>query len=164
MFIKVMLDILIMVSRFLRAQSSLEYLMTYGWALIILVAVLSILYSLGIFDPQQYMNEECLFQPSLQCKSMSLKTNGNFELKLSNGLGYTINNVRADVNVLSTGESVQSTPQTSVGPNENIVVAASLKNTGTFRVGKIEKVKLTITYELDGNKYSTSGIVAVRVS
>ncbi|MGB9634857.1 MAG: hypothetical protein ACP5H8_01555 [Candidatus Micrarchaeia archaeon] len=148
-----------------RAQSSLEYLMTYGWAIIILVAVLSVLYSLGVFDPQQYMNEECLFQPSLQCKSMSLKTNGEFELKLSNGLGYTLESVNASVNVLSTGESIQSTTsQVSVDPNSDIVVRASLKNTGTFRVGTIEKVKITINYELNEKEYSTSGIVAVRVS
>ncbi len=34
-----------------RAQSALEYMMTYGWAILIIVIVAVILYSMGIFNP-----------------------------------------------------------------------------------------------------------------
>ncbi len=34
-----------------KGQSSLEYLMTYGWAILIIVVVAVILYSMGIFSP-----------------------------------------------------------------------------------------------------------------
>ncbi len=33
------------------AQSALEYMMTYGWAILIIVIVAAVLYSLGIFNP-----------------------------------------------------------------------------------------------------------------
>jgi hypothetical protein len=34
-----------------KAQSALEYMMTYGWAILIIVIVAVILYSMGIFNP-----------------------------------------------------------------------------------------------------------------
>ena len=34
-----------------KSQSALEYLMTYGWAILIIVIVAVILYSMGLFNP-----------------------------------------------------------------------------------------------------------------
>jgi len=36
---------------FIKAQSALEYLMTYGWAIIIIAVVLAALVNLGVFTP-----------------------------------------------------------------------------------------------------------------
>ncbi len=147
-----------------KGQAAMEYLMTYGWALLILVAVLSILYSFGIFNPQQYMSEECLFQPSLQCKSMSLKTDGSFNLVLNNGLGYGIESTKYKLVVLSTNEEKSLPGQTLVGPNDEIIISAKFKDVGRFRVGSLEKIKVTITYSINGKEYVTSGVVGVRVN
>ena len=35
-----------------KSQSALEYMMTYGWAILIIVIVAVILYSMGIFNPR----------------------------------------------------------------------------------------------------------------
>jgi len=35
-----------------KGQSALEYMMTYGWAILIIVIVVVILYSMGIFNPR----------------------------------------------------------------------------------------------------------------
>ena len=35
----------------IRSQSALEYMMTYGWAILVIVIVAGVLYSLGIFSP-----------------------------------------------------------------------------------------------------------------
>ncbi|EEZ93034.1 MAG: hypothetical protein BJBARM4_0426 [Candidatus Parvarchaeum acidiphilum ARMAN-4] len=42
-------DLTLLTSR--RSQSALEYMMTYGWAILIIVIVAVILYSMGIFNP-----------------------------------------------------------------------------------------------------------------
>ncbi len=34
-----------------RLQSAMEYLMTYGWAILIIAIVLAALFSLGVFNP-----------------------------------------------------------------------------------------------------------------
>lgn len=38
----------------MKSQSSMEYLMTYGWAILIIVVSLLILATFGVFDPQTY--------------------------------------------------------------------------------------------------------------
>ncbi len=157
-----------------RGQSSVEYLMTYGWAFIILLAVLAILYSFGVFNPQQYMGEECLFQPSLQCKSMTLMSNdapkpatpGEFKLTLNNGLGYPIaGTTKCEAQLLSTGEIKSCGTQGEILPNKEIF-ATSTFSAGTLRTATLEKVKITITYTIPGSAepYTTSGMVSVRVS
>ncbi|MEM3364689.1 MAG: hypothetical protein QXS93_04250 [Candidatus Micrarchaeia archaeon] len=148
-----------------RAQSSVEYLMTYGWAFIILLAVIAILYSFGVFNPQQYMAEECLFQPSLQCKSMSLSTRGDFSLVLTNGLGYRIRINEVSLDMLSTGQKgVKGQASAFADPNGQITINAKFDDKGTFRTSTLEKVKVTLTYQIDGSSdvYTTSGVVAVR--
>ncbi len=39
-----------------KSQSALEYLMTYGWAILIIVIVAGVLYSMGIFSPSSSLS------------------------------------------------------------------------------------------------------------
>ncbi len=49
-----------------RSQSALEYMMTYGWAILIIVIVAVILYSMGIFNPSSSVTTASAgFSPSL---------------------------------------------------------------------------------------------------
>ena len=38
----------------MKSQSAMEYLMTYGWAILVIAVVLAALYSLGIFNPNTF--------------------------------------------------------------------------------------------------------------
>ncbi|MCX8205857.1 MAG: hypothetical protein N3H30_01365 [Candidatus Micrarchaeota archaeon] len=154
-----------MASQGLRGQAAMEYLMTYGWALIAIVVVLSVLYSVGVFDPQQYMSEECMFQPSLQCKSMQLsKQSGTFTLILHNGLGYRIIRPSGKITFLSTGQEIPYAIGGEVGPNAGIQIEVTGVDTSKFRAGTIEKARIALEYGLDGRTYTTTGSVSVRVS
>ncbi len=37
-----------------KAQSAMEYLMTYGWAILIVIIVAAALYALGVFNPATF--------------------------------------------------------------------------------------------------------------
>jgi len=61
-----------------KAQSALEYMMTYGWAILIIVIVAVILYSMGIFNPSSSVTfTSSGFSPfiiqSAFCNSIGLK-------------------------------------------------------------------------------------------
>lgn len=77
-----------------RGQASVEYLLTYGWALLILVAMLAALYGIGVFNPSRYLPQECVFQPGIPCNYFRLikPTTNQFEFTLQsmNGLGFNI--------------------------------------------------------------------------
>jgi hypothetical protein len=59
-----------------RAQSAMEYLMTYGWAILIIAVVLGALYSLGIFNGTNFLGNTCIAGTGYLCSNPSLATNG----------------------------------------------------------------------------------------
>ena len=54
---------------FRKGQTATEYLVTYGWALLVLVAIMGILIATGIFSPANFLSDECNFQPDFQCQN-----------------------------------------------------------------------------------------------
>ena len=59
-----------------RSQSAIEYLTTYGWALILLAVALVALFELGVFNTGNFINTSCIFQADLQCQTALLYSNG----------------------------------------------------------------------------------------
>lgn len=58
-----------------KAQSAMEYLMTYGWAILIIAVVLIALFSLGVFKPSS--GSTCLGQAGFICQNAVYTPAGN---------------------------------------------------------------------------------------
>jgi len=52
-----------------KAQSAMEYLMTYGWAILIIAIVLAALFSLGIFSSSSFTGTTCIATSGFICAS-----------------------------------------------------------------------------------------------
>lgn len=122
----------------------MEYLITYGWALLIMLAVLATLYSMGLFRPSRYMPQECVFQPSFTCPSFILKQipTGGYNLSFTavNGLGFDIivdeaNLTTEDVGM--PGKQVYSSALCSATglPRCEVLVNGNYPPTGVVRPG-----------------------------
>ncbi len=59
-----------------KAQSAMEYLMTYGWAILIIGIVLVALFALGIFNTGSFINNTCFTVAGFTCSSYSLTSTG----------------------------------------------------------------------------------------
>lgn len=57
-----------------RGQGAMEFLITYGWAILVVIIVLSSLYYLGIFNPKT--SNSCKLDPPFVCKDIQIKENG----------------------------------------------------------------------------------------
>jgi hypothetical protein len=66
----------------LKAQTAIEYLITYGWAILIMAVVLSALFFLGVFNPGIFAGQECLLPAGFSCSSFYLYPNGMLSLNL----------------------------------------------------------------------------------
>lgn len=55
-----------------RLQSAMEYLMTYGWAILIIAVVLIGLFSLGVFGGSALLGSTCTSNPQFLCTNPSL--------------------------------------------------------------------------------------------
>lgn len=63
----------------MKVQSAIEYLSTYGWAILIIAVVLSALFAMGVFS---YHTQECLLQAGLGCLAYSIAQNGLLSLNI----------------------------------------------------------------------------------
>jgi len=58
-----------------RGQAAIEFLTTYGWAILVIVIVLAALVWLGIFDAATRAPDRCTFQGGIQCDSARISSN-----------------------------------------------------------------------------------------
>ncbi len=73
-----------------RAQGALEYLITYGWAILIIVIIGGALFALGVFNPSSWVsNKRATGFASIQVKDWKIGPTGA-SFVLGNKLGDTI--------------------------------------------------------------------------
>ena len=71
-----------------KSQAALEFLMTYGWAILVVLVVIGTLAYFGVLNPAKLLPEKCTMQMGFYCRdhhiSMDFK---QVSLRLENGLG-----------------------------------------------------------------------------
>ena len=147
-----------------KGQGAMEYLMTYGWALLVIVIVGAALFALGILNPATYQQKRCNgFQYFTYIDSKA--NTSSFTLHLRNGVN--------DMNVSSI--TVGSTPDSSpvvlkggvpVTPgsyninqgDELVILADGL----TLTSGAYDDLSVTVTYNVkDGIQGNTDTATCV---
>jgi hypothetical protein len=74
-----------------RSQAALEFLMTYGWAILVVLIVISALAYFGVMNPQRLLPSRCTLPMGVSCKDFVVKSAGNvMNLNILNGLGSGI--------------------------------------------------------------------------
>ena len=92
-----------------KGQTAMEYLMTYGWAILIIMIVVAVLFYLGVFNLGSTISQ-CTFPPGFTCVSNKLQAGtSKLYLVLGQGTGHPIqvNGVnctqQTDTNQMSSG-------------------------------------------------------------
>ncbi len=77
-----------------RGQAAMEFLTTYGWAIMVVLVMIGALAYFGVLTPTKYLPERCLFTTGITCKDYIALTEGTNDLRvrfvLENGLGNPI--------------------------------------------------------------------------
>jgi hypothetical protein len=74
-----------------KGQAALEYLMTYGWALIAILIVAAVLFAIGILNPESYQTGTCRGFGKIGYFDHSADDSANeFKIILGNGSGGNI--------------------------------------------------------------------------
>lgn len=80
-------------SRSLKGQAAMEYLMTYGWAILVLLIVVGYIMGSGMINPNLAISEGCnLETTSFNCRAFAVEDNADtiLSLSLTNSLGYPV--------------------------------------------------------------------------
>lgn len=110
-------------ARRLHGQAAMEYLVTYGWALLALVFVIALLIGTGAFSINSFSTQECTFQPDIPCSSFIIykeASHTTLSYKISNGLGFPIN--ITGVNYTASGMGSPNTEVYPANPSEPITL------------------------------------------
>ena len=172
-----------------KGQAAMEYLMTYGWALVALVVVIAALMATGAFNPSYLIGEECTLQPDLSCGPHIMYLDGGepvLKFRVNNGLGYDIwiaDNGAVDVETSDQGHHTDynlldpdGTPANNlVEQGSAVVIEVPLNGLNAVK-GEIQRMKLSLTYTscapevigtgtcpADGSQHIISGRVIARV-
>ena len=69
-----------------KAQAALEFLMTYGWAILVVLAAIGALAYFGVLSPEKFLPEKCTISPGIDCSGFDVRTTSAV-FSLRNGMG-----------------------------------------------------------------------------
>ena len=74
-----------------KGQSAMEYLMTYGWAILVIIIVIAVLFYIGVLNPRNVTPSTCTFPPGISCQSFKLvSVTTQIDLTIGQATGHAI--------------------------------------------------------------------------
>ena len=135
---------------FLKSQAAMEFLMTYGWAILVVLISITALAYFGVLSPEKFIRERCII-PGLTCVSHKVESN-QITMFVVNNLGRTITVDSVDVGGCS---DTFSTTMTSGNEFSFVITgcnngAQKEKFKGDITIGYTEK-RTGLTKTISGN-------------
>lgn len=173
---------------FKKGQAAMEFLMTYGWAILVVLAAIGALAYFGVLSPDNLLPERTSFQaPLANVDTAVISTDGGEDqitvaIAFANNVGYqvdptataTMTNVELDGTSVVCTAGVTGTDVAATANNENFVYTWICDTTGTTDLtdtagayqNKRLKADMTFTYvnAYTGQTKTHSGAVNGKVS
>ncbi len=128
-----------------KGQAAMEFLMTYGWAILVVIAAIAALAYFGVLDPANLLPERCQSSAGMDCIDTAVVTTTGVTLALRNNVGSTIEITDVD-GVDCTGNSCVVS-----GTSGTCTPAASFV---AVNVSNNEVLRATVSCSLpDGERY-----------
>jgi hypothetical protein len=141
-----------------KAQAAMEYLMTYGWAILIVIIVAAALYALGVFDPATWTGTRTTGFANIGSPTDWIyEASGEFNITLKNAVGtpITISAVTAECGVADAPVILNTTAASwTIGSGSTIEFWTDAANCITLTAGSSYSTGLTVTYTKSGGAYT----------
>jgi len=76
-----------------KGQAAMEFMLTYGWAILVVLAAIGALAYFGVLSPDKFLPERCLFPSGIDCVDKAVidtADDGVIQVALRNNIGYTM--------------------------------------------------------------------------
>jgi len=142
---------------FKKGQAAMEFLMTYGWAILVVLAAIGALAYFGVLSPDRFLPEKCTLPSGIACLDFRY-TGTAIELSIQNGAGFDMSGVSVTVN--GTGCNVVGTGQDTLtnGETQNYLMTCA-PSSGKFK----GDVYFAYTNQQTGMQHSKIGEVIVKI-
>ncbi len=95
-----------------RSQSALEFLLTYGWAMMALLIVIGALGYFGVFNPNHFLPDRCNFRTGIICDTDQIIITNDHDNRTM--VAVVTNNFPEDVRIYGTTKTID-TDKTVIG-------------------------------------------------
>ncbi len=144
-----------------KGQAAMEFLMTYGWAILVVLAAIGALAYFGILSPQRFLPSGFTMTGGFSGAEYKVATGGTVQLGVINNIGTGVEVSKVMLNTTSASAvscGVEST-ETQAG---NVTQANGVKTVYNFVCsgisaadeGKKVKANVAVTYMKDGETLS----------
>ena len=72
-----------------KSQAAMEFLMTYGWAILVVLAAIAALAYFGVLSPEKFLPEKCLIETGFTCISSKVEA-AQSTIIFQNGYGKSV--------------------------------------------------------------------------
>ena len=156
----------------MKLQSAMEYLISYGWMLIILGIAIVTIFELGFFNTQGITGPVCTIQDGWSCVHYIMNTNGIVELTLQQTTGnpITVTSIACYQSTSYINKIVQvPNVKMNSGSQQNFLTQCYTSSNAIFEKnigGQYYSGYMTVYYtdNLDGIAETTSGTIAITPS
>ena len=157
---------------FKKGQAALDFLMTYGWAIALVVIIAAVLFAMGLFDTSNFVGNKATGFAGVAVNSWNINNAGNMQLRLMNQVGKRIqvNNITAQ----ETGGTLRiaTVPSSGIASDANVsngaYITYNLTAVGptTAAVGSGYTAMVSISYtDIESNfNYVTTGTLTGKVA
>ena len=141
-----------------RAQAALEFIMTYGWAILVVLVMIGALAYMGIANPRKFIPESCTFSTGVGCQDFLLTHVGTDDLRvqftLENSLGKPITIGPVNISSRNGGGVVCVVPAGTMGAGDTKAFDCTIV-TGAASPGVDQQTKIDInmSYIASGGSY-----------
>ena len=161
---KIKKEVSIMINK--KGQAAMEFLMTYGWALLVVLVAIGALAFFGVLNPGQFLPDACTMPPGISCSETLASGSGDdITLVMTNGMGNTLTHATSIVALTLSGGS--SCPGTAIASWDSGETVSPVFNcaSGTLVSGSTVQGEVTFTYTLAGSTlaHTKTGRIALKV-
>jgi hypothetical protein len=93
----------------MRAQTAAEFLVTYGWAILIISVIMVALFASGFFNPNNYASQQCILSSGFACLSYFSGSDGSLLINIQQATSAPVNITAIGCSQNTIGESVTKT-------------------------------------------------------
>jgi len=125
-----------------KSQVALEFLMTYGWAILIVLVAITALAYFGVLESDKFLPDKCILDVGIACLDFNVETS-RIVLVLQNSLGEAITIDEVTVTKKNNG-SCSNIDSINVNNNQKAIITIINCNNGN--VGDKFNGNLNVTY------------------
>ena len=139
-----------------KSQAALEFIMTYGWAILVVLVAIGALAYFGVLDPGKFLPSRCVIAQGIACLD-NKATATTLAISVKNSLGYdiTVDAVKAQQCTALGSQGTLTNGATAVTTYSLTCVNAGTKYNG--------QVNVTYTNPDTSQQHTAQGQVTTRI-